>query len=117
MEKDARQFAACQGTLGHLDCGLKYWRAWELGGMGATAPDDPHPEPEDWPCQGNITREPRAAPVSRNGLGDRLEHWLERRGITKERYAEIKEAFGLPPKCSCSARREWLNKVGRYLGL
>jgi len=48
-------------------------------------------------------------------MGDRLEQWLTKHGITKERYVEVKKLFGLPPTCGCAKRQEWLNKVGRWL--
>ena len=60
--------------------------------------------------------------VYRNGrrvdgleLGDWVERRLKAAGITEERYIEIKKKFGLPPKCGCKKRKEWLNRVGRYL--
>ena len=51
------------------------------------------------------------------GLGDSLTRYLKSAGITENRYQEIKKAFGMPPGCNCAKRREWLNKVGRYLGV
>ena len=51
------------------------------------------------------------------GLGDRLEYELTRMGITQDRYKEIKEKFGFPPTCGCEKRKQWLNKVGVYLGI
>jgi hypothetical protein len=54
---------------------------------------------------------------SGNGLGDILERELTRMGITQSRYKEIKERFGLPPTCNCEKRKQWLNKVGRYIGI
>jgi hypothetical protein len=69
-----------------------YFKAWEKG---------------EGPGQNLPRRKP--------GLGDRLEGWLIKHGITKEWYIEIKVKFGLPPTCNCCARREWLNRVGRWL--
>ena len=46
--------------------------------------------------------------------GDRLHEWLESHGITEERYKLAKQKFGLPPKCNCAARQEWLNRVGAW---
>ena len=51
------------------------------------------------------------------GLGDILERELKRMGITQDRYKEIKEKFGFPPTCGCEKRKQWLNKVGVYLGI
>ena len=53
--------------------------------------------------------------VSQPGLGDRVESMLTKLGITEERYVEVKRLFGLPPVCNCAGRREWLNRVGRWL--
>jgi len=53
--------------------------------------------------------------VHEPGLGDRVESMLTKLGITEERYVEVKRKFGLPPVCNCAGRKEWLNKVGRWL--
>ena len=55
--------------------------------------------------------------VATTGLGDILERELTRMGITQDRYKEIKEKFGFPPTCGCEKRKQWLNKVGVYLGI
>ena len=57
------------------------------------------------------------ASVKSYGLGDILERELIRMGITQDRYKEIKEKFGFPPTCGCEKRKQWLNKVGAYLGI
>jgi hypothetical protein len=60
--------------------------------------------------------ESRGAALKRSrGLGDNVERMLKTLGITPERYVEVKKLFGLPPTCGCAKRREWLNKVGRWL--
>jgi hypothetical protein len=51
------------------------------------------------------------------GLGDYTEQLLSSIGVTKDRYAAAKELFGLAPTCNCETRKEWLNKVGAWLGL
>jgi hypothetical protein len=51
---------------------------------------------------------------SEPGLGDAVESLLASIGITKDRYAQAKELFGLPATCSCDARREWLNRVSDW---
>lgn len=51
------------------------------------------------------------------GLGDNLKRWLTSWGITKERYVEVKELFGLPPTCNCDSRAEWLNRLGAHFGI
>lgn len=55
--------------------------------------------------------------LTNNGLGDRLERELTRMGITQDRYKEIKKRFGFPPTCSCDKRKEWLNRVGNWIGV
>jgi hypothetical protein len=51
----------------------------------------------------------------KRGIGDRVEKILKTLGITPERYVEVKRLFGLPPTCGCAKRREWLNRVGKWL--
>jgi len=118
--KYARQHELCRGVADTPDCGFKYWRTWELGGQGATAPDNPILA-KDWECndeemvQHPIT--PRSSDAEVAGLGDHTSRLLTTLGITEERYKEVKAKFGLPPSCSCGRRKAWLNKVGQYLGV
>lgn len=49
-----------------------------------------------------------------NGLGSYIEELLESIGITKDRYMEVKRMFGLPHRCNCDRRKEWLNKVSDW---
>ena len=59
--------------------------------------------------------DPAGVPVvSRPGLGDHVGRLLSSVGVTEDRYKAAKQAFGLPPTCSCAARREWLNKVSEW---
>ena len=51
---------------------------------------------------------------SAEGFGDKVEKALNLMGITEDRYKEVKRMFGLPPKCNCSKRKAWLNKVGAH---
>lgn len=57
------------------------------------------------------------AECGQQGLGDNLERWLTSWGITKERYIAAKKLIGAPPTCDCDGRKEWLNKLGAYLGI
>lgn len=50
-------------------------------------------------------------------LGDYTERVLASIGVTKERYVEAKSLFGLAPTCNCPERKEWLNKVGKWIGI
>lgn len=75
-----------------------YWQLWEEGrGPGQT------------PKEGVEKKPPK-----KSAWGDRLHEWLESHGITEERYKLAKQKFGLPPKCNCAARQEWLNRVGAW---
>lgn len=47
--------------------------------------------------------------------GDDLENWLISYGITRERWIAAKQALGLPPRCNCNARKEWLNQASAKL--
>lgn len=49
------------------------------------------------------------------GLGDVVARWMSAVGVTEENYKAIKQMFGLPPRCNCKGRKEWLNRVGRWL--
>lgn len=49
--------------------------------------------------------------AARRGLGDWVELQLESIGITQERYMAFKQAAGLPPRCNCAQRKEYLNKL------
>ena len=58
--------------------------------------------------------------VSQNigiGLGDILERELKRLNITQEAYIKLKVRFGAMPTCNCEKRKQWLNRVGKYLGV
>ena len=65
------------------------------------------------PSQVRPTKSGEAVPV--DGLGDHVAHWLAKVGVTEENYKAVKAMFGLPPTCGCAGRREWLNRVGRWL--
>lgn len=70
--------------------------------------------PAKWP--GRADREAVARTID-PGLGDYTEKLLSSIGVTKERFVELKEKFGLAPTCGCDARKQWLNEVGRYVGM
>jgi hypothetical protein len=77
-----------------------YWRAWEAGrGPGQLHSGKSASQHVDRP----------------NGWGDKLTSLLKSVGVTEENYKAVKQKFGLPPTCGCAARREWLNRVGRWL--
>lgn len=45
-------------------------------------------------------------------VGDLVEKWLTRVGITKERVERWTRTAGTPEGCGCEARKRWLNEVG-----
>jgi hypothetical protein len=45
MNKNETLFSMCKGIANSADCGRKYWAAWERGTVGATAPQNPMPNP------------------------------------------------------------------------
>jgi len=49
MSKVGRLYSLCRGTANTKDCGYKYWQAWELGQLGATAVAEPKLV-GDWDC-------------------------------------------------------------------
>jgi hypothetical protein len=45
-------------------------------------------------------------------VGDLVERWLTRAGITKERVERWTRTEGKPGGCGCAARQKWLNDWG-----
>jgi len=72
LHKSQRMVEHCKGQSDASDCGLKYWRAWEQGQIGATAPPHPVLNPEGF-CQGKRTAPPpkvkKAASAKRGCVG------------------------------------------------
>lgn len=54
------------------------------------------------------------APSTALGLGDYTEQLLAAVGVTKERYKQVKEIFGLAPECRCEKVQKWLNRVSDW---
>jgi len=50
------------------------------------------------------------------GLGDAVESVLETVGITKDRVSKAASIVGVKD-CGCKKRQEWLNEVGKLVGL
>jgi len=97
MDKKPRQHQLCSGVADSSDCGLKYWRAWEEGKLGATAPDTPVNTPLGF-CD---KREVRKAAVNhiKSRIGDEL-HVI----IKRETGVEI-------PCADCRKRINLLNTM------
>ena len=45
-------------------------------------------------------------------VGDVVERWLTRFGVTKERVERWTRTAGKPGGCGCEARKKWLNDAG-----
>lgn len=53
--------------------------------------------------------------LGRMELGNYLEKHLQKWGITPDRYVAVKKEIGFPPSCNCAGRKEWLNKLDRWV--
>lgn len=88
MNKSQHQWEMCRGVAPTVDCGRKYWIAWEKGMLGATAPAEPVTSPATFcpPARGIgdrvasvITRVTAGIMTPCGGCKDRqavLNHWL-----------------------------------------
>lgn len=45
-------------------------------------------------------------------VGDLVERWLTRIGVTKDRVERWTRTAGKPGGCGCAARQKWLNEAG-----
>ena len=102
IPKGPRVHDHCKGTSNLPDCGLKYWNAWEQGQLGATKPDDPKPDPEEWTCnQSNTKKKTYKRPEKiGKGPGTELKKLLSSAGI--------KPSAG----CSCNSQAATMDKWG-----
>lgn len=109
IEKSDYLHKMCMGIAPTVDCGRKYWIAWEQGMLGATAPENPIIEPERF-CTGEykIPSIPTPQPTQK-GFGDLIASALSSVGITEERVAAW-----VGGECQCAARREKLNRLGAW---
>jgi hypothetical protein len=48
-------------------------------------------------------------------IGDLVERWLKRIGVTKERVERWTRTAGKPGGCGCAARQKWLNERGNAM--
>ena len=117
MQKGERAWQLCKGTANTAKCGFKYWKGWEQGFHGAGVAQENPILQQDWECDESQAVSFSAPDTTARGLGDYAERMMKSLGITEDRYAEIKEKFGLPATCNCTARRNWLNAVGKYIGI
>lgn len=58
-------------------------------------------------CRPVQKRQPRLFAV-----GDAVERWLTKAGVTKARVERWTRTAGKPGGCGCEARKKWLNDVG-----
>jgi len=109
MVKDNRLWQCCRGECDSLDCGRKYWRAWELGFLGATAPADPQPD-IDWDCRtqnlgrpkpGSRLLRPRIRNIKPGLVGSRVK-------------ALLTERYKVTPKggCKCTQNASKMDAMG-----
>jgi hypothetical protein len=94
-----------------MDCGRKYWIAWEQGMLGATKPDDPVTDPNPFCESGYISPVVTTAPQAEapRGFGDMIASALSAVGITEERVSAW-----VGGECGCAARKEKLNRLGAW---
>lgn len=104
----------CAGVAPTVDCGRKYWIAWEQGMLGATSPTNPvidvgwfcdHEYVSPFAQAGTVT----APAQQQRGFGDLIASALSTVGITEERVAAW-----VGGECNCAARREKLNRLGEW---
>lgn len=86
IDKGEREFELCSGEADSIDCGKKYWLAWEQGKLGATAPANPVLNPQGF-CSGR--------PI---GLGSKVS-------------SGIKSLTGIKPCGGCKNRAALLNSI------
>lgn len=81
-------------------------------GCGTTLPRD-YDEPPVCVCPGPQSQESRVESREPGppGLGDAVEALLASIGITKDRYRQVKQMFGLPPTCGCDEVQSRLNRI------
>ena len=97
IKKATREHQLCSGVADSSDCGLKYWRAWEAGQLGATAPDNPVDTPSGFCNSGNV--QPAAMQHLKSRIGDEL-------------HAIIKRDTGVEIPCAdCRKRINLLNTM------
>lgn len=104
LRKQTRQFDLCKGVANTPDCGFKYWRSWELGGMGATSVANPILT-QDWECNESESATYTNAPQTLY-LGDHVEQALTLVGITQERVKAVLGSCG-----GCGKRKAKLNQL------
>ena len=110
IDKSEHLHSMCKGVAPTVDCGRKYWIAWEQGMLSATAPPDPVTNPPSF-CPEGYELPLRSATVTAQpaGLGDVVTSALSAIGITEARV----NAW-LGGECGCAARRAKLNRLGTW---
>ena len=100
----------CKGIAPTVDCGRKYWIAWEQGMLGATRPADPVVNPDHF-CLGVYTPPLPTTPTTPapRGFGDVIASALSAVGITEERVSAW-----VGGECQCAARKAKLNRLGAW---
>lgn len=110
MQKPEHFYKMCQGVAPTIDCGRKYWLAWEGGFLGATKPSDPVLDPVLFCNENHGHSQTVTTPVPQEkGFGDVIASALSSVGITEERVAAW-----VGGECGCAARKEKLNRLGAW---
>ena len=113
MEKDQRLWLCCRGEAGSLDCGRKEWRSWELGFLGATAPDDPQPD-IDWECRTVAMPWPAGTRLVRPSK-QRGEVFEAKKCQVGQRVKMLlKNKYGIAARgnCKCNSSARWMDELG-----
>ncbi len=110
IQKSSHLHQMCRGIAPTVDCGRKYWIAWEQGMLGATKPEDPIVDPDRF-CHGEYVSPitTTSPPVQPRGFGDAIASALAAVGITEERVSAW-----VGGECGCAERRERLNRLGAW---
>ena len=110
IKKSGHEHQLCKGTAPTVDCGRKYWIAWEQGMLGATRPENPVINPDRFCIGDYVPPLPTTAPAMQpRGFGDVIASALSAVGITQERVSAW-----IGGDCQCAARKEKLNRLGAW---
>ena len=81
---------------------------WTCGRCGWVIDDQARPQRATCPVCPTLARD-RWEPIA---IGDLVERWLTRIGVTQERVERWTRTEGKPGGCGCAGRKRWLNRAG-----
>lgn len=110
IKKVGKLFKLCKGIANTSDCGFKYFKSWEEGKQGATAPDDPQLI-NDWECEPNenapLSSPPTTFPRQVNPSCSKKPKVIE--GVGTELHKLLSRiGFKLEANCKC---RWWIDRM------